>query len=135
MSHHLKEQAIGYLRSLEKADWVSARSRCAGTATVWHNDGTAEQGIEENIRHMAAQADAIESMRYDVIRQFAQPGEVLQQHVVHVAMRNGMRGEVHAAVYFRFDDAGLITRIEEYAGFVPAGGDSSGDDGGDDGGA
>ncbi|MFE2184370.1 hypothetical protein [Streptomyces sp. NPDC059455] len=30
----------------------------------------------------------------------------------------------HAAVYFRFDDKGLITRIEEYANFIPAGRDS-----------
>lgn len=43
---------------------------------------------------------------------------------MHVATKNGMRGEVHAAVYFRFDDAGLITRIEEYANFIPAGQDS-----------
>ncbi len=64
-------------------------------------------------------------MRYDIIRQFSQPGEVLQQHVVRVVTRNGMRGEVHAAVYFLFDDAGLITRIEEYANFVPGSEDTS----------
>jgi ketosteroid isomerase-like protein len=39
---------------------------------------------------------------------------VLQQHVVHVVMKDGAGFKVDAAVYFRFDD-GLITRIEEYA--------------------
>ncbi|AQW56186.1 hypothetical protein ACIQPP_48540 [Streptomyces violaceusniger] len=63
-------------------------------------------------------------MRYAITRQFSQPGEVLQQHVVHVATTNGMRGEVHAAVYFRFDDKGLTTRIEEYVNFIPAGQDN-----------
>jgi hypothetical protein len=45
--------------------------------------------------------------------------------VVHVATKNGMRGEVHAAVYFRFE-GDLITRIEEYATFVPSDQDNSG---------
>ncbi|WP_211264261.1 hypothetical protein [Streptosporangium amethystogenes] len=53
-------------------------------------------------------------MHYDVVRQLSRPGEVLQQHVVHVATRNGMRGEAHAAVYFRFD---------EYANFISVGQD------------
>jgi limonene-1,2-epoxide hydrolase len=125
MSQNLKDKAISYLRSLEKADWETARAMCAETTTVWHNDGKGEQPIEENIQNMAGQVDAIESMRYDIIRQLAQPGEVLQQHVVHVATKNGMRGEVHAAVYFRFDNHGLISRIEEYANFVPSSEDTS----------
>jgi hypothetical protein len=41
--------------------------------------------------------------------------------VVHVATTDGAHGQVYAAVHFGFDDAGLITRIEEYAHFVPAG--------------
>ncbi|MBT3153288.1 nuclear transport factor 2 family protein [Streptomyces sp. CHD11] len=121
MSQDLKNKAAAYLRALETADWDTARSMCADTATVWHNDGKGEQSIEENVEGMEGQIHTIESMSYDITRQFAQPGEVLQQHVVHVATKNGMRGEVHAAVYFRFDAAGLITRIEEYANFVPAG--------------
>ncbi|MEV4896608.1 DUF1684 domain-containing protein [Nonomuraea sp. NPDC055795] len=121
MSPDLKDKAITYLRSLEKGDWDTARAMCARTATVWHNDGKGESGIEENIAGMKEQIHTIESMRYDITRQLSRPGEVLQQHVVHVAARNGVRGEVHAAVYFRFDDEGLITRIEEYANFIPAG--------------
>ncbi|MFI9555586.1 DUF1684 domain-containing protein [Nonomuraea endophytica] len=124
VSQDLKNKAITYLRSLEKADWDTARAMCARTATVWHNDGKGESPIEENIEGMKAQIHTIESMSYDITRQFSQPGEVLQQHVVHVAAKNGVRGEVHAAVYFRFDDKGLITRIEEYANFIPADQDS-----------
>jgi uncharacterized protein len=70
------------------------------------------------------QIDAIESMRYDVVRQFSRPDEVLQQHVVNVATKDGMRGQVHAAGYFRFE-GGLITRIEEYANFVPGDDDAA----------
>ncbi|GGW98313.1 nuclear transport factor 2 family protein [Streptomyces lomondensis] len=120
MSQNLKDKAVTYLRALEKRDWEAARALCAETAAVWHNDGKGEETIEKNIEGMKGQIGSIKSMRYDIIRQLSQPGEVLQQHVVHVATKNGMRGEVHAAVYFGFDDAGLITRIEEYANFVPA---------------
>ncbi|MBL1118392.1 nuclear transport factor 2 family protein [Streptomyces sp. 110] len=124
MSQDLKDKAVAYLHALESRDWKRARALCAETAAVWHNDGKGEQSIEENIEGMEGQVDAIESMRYDITRQLSQRGEVLQQHVVHVATKNGMRGEVHAAVYFRFDDKGLITRIEEYANFIPVGQDS-----------
>ncbi|WP_047867693.1 nuclear transport factor 2 family protein [Nocardiopsis sp. RV163] len=121
MSRELKDKTVSYLRALENRDWKSARAMCAETATVWHNDGKGEQSIEENIAGMEGQIAAIESMRYDVLRQLSQPGEVLQQHVVHVATTDGTRGEVHAAVYFGFDDAGRIRRIEEYANFVTVG--------------
>ncbi|SEO64570.1 DUF1684 domain-containing protein [Amycolatopsis saalfeldensis] len=115
-----KDKARQYLRHLENRDFEAARSMCAGTATVWHNDGKGDETIDENINGMKAQIHTMESMRYDVVRQLSDGDEVLQQHVIHVATTDGMRGEVQAAVYFRFED-GLITRIEEYAAFVPAG--------------
>ncbi|GAA4902457.1 nuclear transport factor 2 family protein [Streptomonospora salina] len=125
MSQDLKDTAVTYLRALEDRDWKTARALCTETATVWHNDGKGEQSIEENIAGMEGQIESIESMRYDILRQLSQPGEVLQQHVVHVATTNGMRGEVHAAVHFGFTDAGQIKRIEEYANFIPVGGQDS----------
>lgn len=114
-----RDSAITYLRHLENRDWTSARTMCSETATVWHNDGKGDQTVDENIAGMERQIGAIESMRYDITRQFSQPNEVLQQHVVNIATNDGARGQVHAAVYFRFE-GGLITRIEEYANFVPA---------------
>ncbi|CAM4238655.1 hypothetical protein KIPE111705_45975 [Kibdelosporangium persicum] len=115
----LQDKAITYLRYLENRDWASARTMCSDTATVWHNDGKGDETIDQNISGMRGQIDAIESMRYEIVRQFTKADEVLQQHVVHVATKDGTRGQVHAAVYFRFED-GLISRIEEYANFVPS---------------
>ncbi|MFD9699846.1 DUF1684 domain-containing protein [Lentzea sp. NPDC059081] len=114
LMYDLKAKAAGYLRHLENREWSAARAMCAETATVWHNDGKGDSTIQENIAGMAAQIEPIESMRYDITRQFDQPGEVLQQHVVNVAMKDGGQFRLDAAVYFRFED-GLITRIEEYA--------------------
>jgi ketosteroid isomerase-like protein len=114
MSEDLKEKAVAYLRHLERADWAAARAMCSATATVWHDDGEGDSTIEENIAGMESQIDAIASMRYEITRQLSGPGEVLQQHVVRVTMKDGARFQVHAAVYFGFAD-GLVTRIEEYA--------------------
>jgi uncharacterized protein (DUF1684 family)/ketosteroid isomerase-like protein len=113
-SQDLEDKAITYLRHLENREWAEARAMCSDKATVWHNDGNGDQTIEENIEGMAAQIEPIQSMHYDITRQFSQPSEVLQQHAVHVVTKDGTHFRVDAAVYFRFDD-GLITRIEEYA--------------------
>ncbi|MEU6644717.1 nuclear transport factor 2 family protein [Saccharomonospora sp. NPDC046836] len=114
MSQDLEDKAITYLRHLENREWADARAMCSAKATVWHNDGKGDSTIQENISGMEAHIEPIRSMRYDITRQFSRPGEVLQQHVVNVIMKDGALFRVDAAVYFRFED-GLITRIEEYA--------------------
>ncbi|MGW4069245.1 nuclear transport factor 2 family protein [Nocardia grenadensis] len=114
-----QDVVLRYLRNLENGDFATARSLCSPAATVWHNDGKGEQTIDENVSSMEDQFPSIESMRYEVIRQFADQDGVLQQHIVHVATTGGMRGTLHAAAYFGFD-GDLITRIEEYANFVPS---------------
>ncbi|MFS8198471.1 nuclear transport factor 2 family protein [Streptomyces sp. CWNU-52B] len=124
MSHDLRNKVITFLHALEKSDWEAARARCADTVTVWHNDGKGDETGEEYFEGLRDQIGSYAAIRYDVIRQFARPGEVLQQHVVHVTTEDGERGEVHAAVHFDFDDAELITRIEAYANYVPVGGNS-----------
>lgn len=57
-------------------------------------------------------------MRYAITRQFSQSNEVLQHHVANVAPRDGMRGQGHVPCTFA-SNGGLMTRIEEYANFVP----------------
>ncbi|MBB5077880.1 hypothetical protein [Nonomuraea endophytica] len=57
VSQDLKDKAVTYLRSLEKADWDTARAMCARTATVWHNDGKGESPIEEYANFVPAGQD------------------------------------------------------------------------------
>ncbi|SMC55743.1 DUF1684 domain-containing protein [Lentzea albidocapillata] len=117
LMYDLRTKATTYLRHLENREWSEAKAMCATDATVWHNDGKGDSSIGENIAGMEAQVEPIESMRYDITRQFEQPGEVLQQHVVNVETKDGGLFRVDAAVYFRFEN-GLITRIEEYASLL-----------------
>ncbi len=124
MTTELMEKAVRYLRRLESFDFPGMRAMCTETATVWHNDGTGEQTIDENLEQlerMSGGGGAV-ALRYDITRQFQKPDEVLQQHVLHITLPDGSGAELPVAMYFRFRD-GLIDRIEEYATMVrPEGG-------------
>ncbi|BDZ48589.1 hypothetical protein GCM10025867_08300 [Frondihabitans sucicola] len=118
MSQDLKNNVVTYLHALEDVDWDGARALCADTATVWHNDGKGDETLESYFAGLKTQISLYESIHYDITRQLTQPGGVLQQHVVRVATKTGERGGVYAAVYFGFNDEGLITRIEAYANYI-----------------
>ncbi|MFI2242538.1 nuclear transport factor 2 family protein [Streptomyces chrestomyceticus] len=116
----LRAAAVHYLRQWEVGDYATMRSLCTGTATVWHSDGSGDQPIDENMELLKRLAADVGTLRYDIVRQFQEGDEVLQQQVLHLTMTDGSRSEVHAAMYFRFD-GGLIDRIEEYFNVVPIG--------------
>jgi hypothetical protein len=119
MGQNNGEQAISFLRCLEAHDFAGCRAMCSGSATVWQNDGRGERTIDATLRQFEAFAADVDALRYDVIRQFRNTNEVLHQHVLHLSMADGSAGRVHAAVCFRFEDGGLIDRIEEYIYEVP----------------
>ncbi|MEU6351083.1 nuclear transport factor 2 family protein [Streptomyces sp. NPDC047072] len=113
MSQSLIEKVNAFLRILENYDFPGARTMCTDKAVVWQNDSTVEQPIDERLEQVAEFAAGVTSLRYDVERQFENENEVLQQHVLHLALPDGSHQEVHALVYFRFE-GGLIDRIQEY---------------------
>ncbi|MEU9900728.1 nuclear transport factor 2 family protein [Streptomyces phaeochromogenes] len=114
----LRAAAVHYLRQWEVRDYAAMRSLCTETAAVWHSDGSGDQPIDENMELLKRLATDVETLRYDIVRQFQDGDEVLQQQVLHLTMTDGSRSDVHAAMYFRFD-GGLIDRIEEYFNVVP----------------
>lgn len=119
MSEDLTIKVRTYLHALEDREWEAAKALCADAATVWHNDGKGDETLEEYFAGLKVQISQYESIRYDIIRQLTQAGGVLQQHVVRTVGKDGERGGVYAAVFFGFDGAGLITRIEAYANYIP----------------
>ncbi|MGW3953024.1 nuclear transport factor 2 family protein [Streptomyces sp. NPDC004752] len=113
MAHDIDDRVNLFLRSLEAFDFTAARTMCTEDATVRQNDGRGEQPIGESLDRLRSFTADADSLSYDVLRRFRNPDEVLQQHVLHLVGNDGSRSDVHAAVYFRFQD-GLIDRIEEY---------------------
>ncbi|RPK67707.1 SnoaL-like domain protein [Streptomyces sp. ADI96-02] len=120
MEQGVSDQVNQFLRSLEAFDFSGAQAMCTGAATVRQNDGKGEQPIDESLDQFKSFVGNVDSLRYDVIRQFQSQDEVFQQHVLHLVMSDGSRSTVHAAVYFRFE-GGLIDGIEEYVYAEPAG--------------
>lgn len=85
---------------------------------MWHNDGQGEQQIEDNLAGLERMTNGnVGSLRYDIIRQFDRPDEVLQQHVLTMTNADDSTMELHVAMDFGSKD-GLIHRIEEYANFA-----------------
>ncbi|MFF1348183.1 nuclear transport factor 2 family protein [Streptomyces sp. NPDC058322] len=122
MGQDIGEQAISFLRCLEVHDFAGCRAMCTGGATVWQNDGQGARTIDATLHRFEAFVADIDTLRYDVIRQFRNTNEVLQQQVLHLSAADGSESRVHAAVCFRFEDDGLIDRIEEYVYEVPTAG-------------
>ncbi|ROQ63376.1 hypothetical protein EDD93_6120 [Streptomyces sp. 840.1] len=113
MAEDIDDRVNLFLRSLEAFDFTAARTLCTEAATVRQNDGRGEQPIAESLNGLRSLTADTDSLSYDVLRRFRNADEVLQQHVLHLVGNDGSRTDVHAAVYFRFQD-GLIDRIEEY---------------------
>ncbi|MCH0540322.1 nuclear transport factor 2 family protein [Streptomyces sp. MUM 203J] len=118
MEQNVIEKVNSFLRILERRDFSAARRMCTDKATVWQNDSTADQAIGERLRQFESFVTAVESLRYDVKRQFRHENEVLQQHVLRLEMTDGSRREINALLFFRFE-GGLIDRIEEYHYAMP----------------
>ncbi len=119
MDQNISEKVNSGLRRLEAHDFAGFQAMCTSRSTVWQNDGKGEQTIGERMEQFESFVTTVDSLRYDVIRQFQNSDEVFQQHVLHLVMTDGSRSEVHAAVYFRFE-GDLIDRIEEYVYTIPA---------------
>ncbi|WP_227998957.1 hypothetical protein [Nocardia australiensis] len=123
MGTNISETAIQCLRYLEACDFENMRSMCTSTATVWHNDGKGELTIDEKIEQLRPLVATVDSLRYDVTRQFQNSNEVLQQNILHLVLNDGSHSEIHAAMYLRFEGL-LIDRIEEYTYDVPVDSDT-----------
>jgi hypothetical protein len=121
MTQDRKNDVIIYLTALERGQSNVARALCVASATVWHNDGKGDKTLDEYFAGLNVQIATYDSIRYDITRQLSHASGVIQQHVVRVVTKNGERGGVYAAVYFGFDDVGLIDRIEAYANYIPDG--------------
>ncbi|MFM9447591.1 nuclear transport factor 2 family protein [Streptomyces acidiscabies] len=124
MTDNIRDRVDLFLRVLEKYDFSAAQEMCTGKAVVWQNDGKEAQTIGERLDQFRSFVTTVDSIRYEVLRRFDAPDEVIQQHVLHLNMTDGSSSALHALLHFRFED-GLIDRIEEYVYPMPAPGEAA----------
>ncbi|KND26281.1 nuclear transport factor 2 family protein [Streptomyces acidiscabies] len=124
MTDNIRDRVDLFLRVLEKYDFAAAQEMCTKKAVVWQNDGKKEQAIGERLDQFRSFVTTVDSIRYEVLRRFDAPDEVMQQHVLHLNMTDGSSNALNALLHFRFED-GLIDRIEEYVYPMPASGEAA----------
>lgn len=84
-------------------------------AVIWHSNDNATQSVSENLPVLRWVARSISGLSYDEIRRVPMDsGQVLQTHVLRGRGPNGKDLAFYAAIVFTFDEAGRITRLEEY---------------------
>ncbi|MGW1190772.1 nuclear transport factor 2 family protein [Streptomyces sp. NPDC002559] len=118
MTQGLRVPVNEFLRRLEACDFSGALALCTEKAVVWQNDGEGEVAMSDRLDHFKSFVTNVDSLRYEVTRQVHNGSELFQQHVLRLNLADGSSDEVHAVVYFRFEDD-HIDRIEEYVYTAP----------------
>ncbi|MFF4597368.1 nuclear transport factor 2 family protein [Amycolatopsis sp. NPDC001319] len=113
MPHTNTSVVDNFFRAIERGDIDAVRAIYAPDATVWHNDGGGDQGLEANLDILGLFSRAIRGLHFDVSRRVDVGDGVFQQHVLRGRLPNGEESALEIAMYLAVSD-GRITRIEEY---------------------
>ena len=79
-----------FLKLLETFDYDGILAAATPAATVWHNDGQGEQSITQSTEFLRRLSGEVQSMRYQITRQFARGDEVLQQRLRQLILDRAM---------------------------------------------
>jgi ketosteroid isomerase-like protein len=99
-------------RAVEAGSVDELREIYTPETEIWHNDGSAPQTADENIRLVSGLASVVSNLEYEVIRRAPVGDGFIQQHVLRGTFE-GEPIELPAAMYLAVQ-GGHITRIEEY---------------------
>ena len=102
-----------FFRAVERGDIDAVRAIYSPEVAIWHNDGSGDQGLEDNLVVLRLLGGAIADMHFDVSRRVNVGDGVFQHHVLRGKLPNGEGCALDAAMYIAVD-GGRITRIEEY---------------------
>lgn len=103
-------------------DGAGVAALCASGFLAKQNNGP-ESDVETMLAglHEMLWAKGVETA-YSEVRRVVADGAVAEQHVVTLTRPDGVKASSDVCVVLRFDDDGLITRIDEYldmAAFAP----------------
>ncbi|MBY6687746.1 nuclear transport factor 2 family protein [Rhodococcus sp. BP-149] len=102
-----------WFRCVEDRDFDAVAQWYAPDALIWHNDGSTEQTVAENLAVLGAVTDVVGNLRYDVVRRCEVGDGVFSQHVLRGDLPDGTSIALDAAMFIRVVD-GRIQRVEEY---------------------
>ncbi|WP_101951127.1 nuclear transport factor 2 family protein [Mycobacterium sp. 3519A] len=95
------------------ADFDRIREQFSADFTIWHNNGSGEQDLEETIASLRTLHSLFEQFTFVVRHRMVVRDEVFQIHALEGTLVDGVRFTLDAAVYLRFVDGQLI-RMEEF---------------------
>ncbi|HEX9260299.1 MAG TPA: nuclear transport factor 2 family protein [Acidimicrobiales bacterium] len=110
-----------FFRATAEQDWDAFFAAFAPGATVKHNYGQ-EQGVPETASFLQLLATRGISISYENARRVVGADALVEQHDVRMRRADGVEAVLDVAVVLRFDEHGLITRLDEYvdpAGAAP----------------
>ena len=104
-----------FFAAIQAGDIETVKATYHPDAEIWHNNDNAVQSVADNLRTLSWVSHNIAGISYDDVKRTPMDdGKVIQQHVLRGTAPNGKPLNVVACIVFTFDDAGRITRLEEY---------------------
>ena len=111
-----------FFDSIQRRDWESATELIHPEARALQNVSGQETNARELLQSMQGLVSSLKDFSYENIRSIACPHAVVEQHDVHMLKANGGKIVLDVCIILRFDDAGLIVRIDEYFDSAPLSG-------------
>ena len=102
------------VKAIEANDADAVRNGFSEDAVIWHNTSQVEQNREEIVAAVRGLHANFTDVVYDVRQVLATTEGAVGQFVLRATAADGERIAMHAAMIMAIDDAGLVTRVDEY---------------------
>ena len=102
-----------FMEAAEAGDVEAARDCFHPDAGIWHNYDQKTQTVEENMALLSWMVSAFGKRHYAIKRLEPIEGGYLQQHTLHITLKNGSEIETDALAVVEVRE-NRIARIEEY---------------------
>ncbi len=103
-----------FFAAIEAGDLAAVEALYAPSAQIWHNTDGVTQDVTGNLRVLGWMATHVEGLAYTEVRRSRIDGGFVQQHVCTGTAPDGERFALPACLVVRVDDAGRISRLDEY---------------------
>jgi ketosteroid isomerase-like protein len=110
----IEDVAESLFGAIENADIALIESLWAPDVAVWHSGDAHDNDRARALRVIAWFINRTVARSYDVLDRRVFDGGFVQQHILHATGTDGAVIALRVCIVIEVDDAGLITRIDEY---------------------